>query len=61
MVGMAIQDNPCFELCDAEMRMEGPSYTVETLKVLAESTVRKTGYAYHWSRFTGSVHWMEAV
>ena len=36
MVGMAIQDNPCFELCDAEMRMEGPSYTVETLKVLAE-------------------------
>lgn len=34
MVRMAIEDNPYFELCDVEMKMEGPSYTVETLKVL---------------------------
>ena len=34
MVRLAIRDNPFFELCDVEMRMEGPSYTVETLRVL---------------------------
>jgi len=34
MVRLAIRDNPYFELCDIEMRMDGPSYTVETLRAL---------------------------
>ncbi|NLW02630.1 MAG: nicotinate (nicotinamide) nucleotide adenylyltransferase [Clostridiaceae bacterium] len=34
MVRMAIRGNPFFEPCDVELRLEGPSYTVETLKIL---------------------------
>lgn len=36
MVRMAISGNPFFELSDVEMNREGPSYTVETLRILAE-------------------------
>lgn len=36
MVKLAIDSNPWFEFSDVEMKMEGPSYTVETLRVLSE-------------------------
>lgn len=36
MVELAVSSNPWFELSDVEMKMEGPSYTVETLKILTE-------------------------
>ncbi len=34
MVRLAIAGNPCFECSDVELRREGPSYTVDTLKQL---------------------------
>ncbi len=34
MVELAIRDNPCFEICDAELHYSGPSYTVRTLERL---------------------------
>ena len=36
MVEAAIADNPCIEVCDIELRREGPSYTIDTLKELRE-------------------------
>ncbi len=37
MLQAAISDNPAFELCDLELKRQGPSYTVETLRELARS------------------------
>jgi len=34
MVKLAIQDNPAFDISRVEIEREGPSYTVETLRVL---------------------------
>ncbi len=34
MVSLAIAGNPLFELCDTELRREGPSYTIETILAL---------------------------
>ncbi|HET6511554.1 MAG TPA: nicotinate-nucleotide adenylyltransferase [Candidatus Kapabacteria bacterium] len=34
MVEAAVADNPYLEACDLELRREGPSYTVDTLKEL---------------------------
>jgi len=34
MVNLAIQDNPAFDISRLEIDREGPSYTVETLRVL---------------------------
>lgn len=36
MVKLAIQDNPSFELSDAELHRPGPHYTVDTIKLVAE-------------------------
>jgi nicotinate (nicotinamide) nucleotide adenylyltransferase len=44
MVRLAIQDNPYFELSDVEMKMPGPSYTVETLRVLMKEYGRNRLY-----------------
>lgn len=38
MVRIAVDDNPYFEVSDLEMRREGASYTVDTLKTLRESS-----------------------
>ena len=35
MVRRAVASNPCFEVLDLEVRREGPSYTVETLRELS--------------------------
>jgi nicotinate-nucleotide adenylyltransferase len=34
MTGIAVEDNPHFEVSDVEIRREGPSYTVDTLRSL---------------------------
>ncbi|HMB68735.1 MAG TPA: nicotinate-nucleotide adenylyltransferase [bacterium] len=34
MTGIAVKDNPHFEVSDVEIRREGPSYTVDTLRSL---------------------------
>lgn len=34
MTGIAVEDNPSFEVSDIEIRREGPSYTVDTLRTL---------------------------
>jgi len=34
MTGIAVEDNPGFEVSDVEIRREGPSYTVDTLRSL---------------------------
>lgn len=36
MVKLAIEDNPYFELSDAELDRPGPQYTVDTIKLVAE-------------------------
>ncbi len=36
LVRMAIEGNPSFSVCDAELSMPRPSYTVHTLKLLRE-------------------------
>lgn len=40
MVRLAIEDNPYFEASDLEMKRQGASYTVDTLKELKSSTLR---------------------
>jgi len=37
MVQLAIQDNPNFEVLDLELKRKGPSYTVDTLRVLKDA------------------------
>ena len=34
MIELAIQDNPAFDISDLELERKGPSYTVDTLRVL---------------------------
>jgi nicotinate-nucleotide adenylyltransferase len=34
MTSLAVEDNPAFAVSDLELRREGPSYTVETLRAL---------------------------
>ena len=34
MVALAIQDNPCFEVSRVDLDRQGPSFTVDTLRVL---------------------------
>ena len=41
MIRLAIQDNPRFHVDDAEIRRDGPTYTVETLEALASGGVRR--------------------
>ncbi len=36
MCRLAVQDQPRTEVCDMELRREGPSYTAETLRALSE-------------------------
>jgi nicotinate-nucleotide adenylyltransferase len=36
MTGLAVEDNPDFEVSDVEIRRDGPSYTVDTLRRLRE-------------------------
>ncbi|MFQ5513842.1 MAG: nicotinate-nucleotide adenylyltransferase [Myxococcota bacterium] len=36
MVAIAIATNPCFEVLDLELERGGPSYTVDTLRLLSE-------------------------
>ena len=38
MTRLATEDNPCFEVSDLELRREGPSYTVDTLRTLREES-----------------------
>jgi nicotinate-nucleotide adenylyltransferase len=42
MVGLAIADNPAFELSRLEVDRAGPSYTVDTVEALAEKGARLT-------------------
>jgi nicotinate-nucleotide adenylyltransferase len=41
MVGLAIADNPAFELCRIELDRDGPSYTVDSLELLAAEAARQ--------------------
>jgi nicotinate-nucleotide adenylyltransferase len=36
LVSLSVADNPFFEVCDAEMRRKGKSYSVETLRALQQ-------------------------
>lgn len=49
MVERAIQDNPAFEISALELRRKGPSYTVDTLRVL-----RRTWPEHEFYFITGS-------
>jgi nicotinate-nucleotide adenylyltransferase len=42
MAELATRDNPHFEVSDLELRRDGPSYTVETLRELRELSPRPT-------------------
>ena len=42
MVDLACDDNPHFEVSDLEIRREGPSYTVETLRALMRAATPDT-------------------
>ncbi len=39
MVELAIEDNPCFELCDIDLKRPGPHYSVDTVSLI------RAGYA----------------
>lgn len=41
MVQLAIEEIPNFHLCDLEARLEGPSYTVETLRILVQEEKKR--------------------
>ena len=45
MTDLATRDNPAFEVTDLELRRDGPSYTVETLRDLRD---RNPGDARHY-------------
>ena len=36
MLNLAVKDNPCFEVSDLELKREGPSYTIDTLKYFSK-------------------------
>jgi len=42
MTDLATRDNPAFEVSDLEVRRDGPSYTVETLRALRERSPEGT-------------------
>ncbi len=46
MVCLAIADNPCFGVSRIELERAGPSYTIQTLKVLAEHYKESTELAW---------------
>ncbi len=46
LVGLAIADNPFFEVSNIEMQREGISYSVETLKTLRETESEPSDYFF---------------
>lgn len=46
MVRLAIEDNPCFEVSELELRREGPSYSVDTLRELHKLYKGEAGFSF---------------
>jgi len=46
LVSLAIAGNPFFEVSDVEIKREGPSYSVETLKFLRQTQTEPTDYFF---------------
>ncbi|MFQ5428242.1 MAG: nicotinate-nucleotide adenylyltransferase [Thermodesulfobacteriota bacterium] len=40
MTGLAIKGNPCFELSEAEIRRQGPSYTIDTIRGFSDEDAK---------------------
>lgn len=51
MVELAIQGNPCFRLCRAELDRPAPSYTIETVRALQKE---RPGPGIEWFFLVGS-------
>lgn len=52
MVGRAIADNPYFKLCTLEVERPGPSYTVDTLRLLGEQQGAEASFFFILGRDT---------
>ena len=53
MARLATAPNPCFEAWDAELRREGPSYTVDTVAASGRRSGRSTRSCCSWAPTPG--------